>query len=785
MAIPAFQGEEIVAEPAAIRYRAFLSYSHRDIAWGRWLHRSLESYRIDKDLVGRETPAGPVPRTLRPIFRDREDFSGGHTLTDATVAALDASAALLVLCSPVAATRPAVNEEVRLFRSRHPDRPVIPVIIDGSAPENFPPALRYELAADGTITDREITVLGPDLRESGDGKSLGLAKVIAGLIGIGTDDVFRRAERARRRRNRFWAALAGVFVLLAFVASGSAVYAWQQLKTNEAFLDATLMRATEIVNEAVAQAKRYNVPRTATLALLGKAEGLFDDMARYGRATPQLRYRKAWMLIHFARNYAILGDTGKRFARANEASRLLSGLAADKPDDANYQLGLSVALDEVGDVLMALGNLPEALKAFRDGRAIAERLVSADPASADRWRDVWLAFINIGNVLMAQGNLPEALQSFRDGLAIAQQVANADPSNAGWQRDLSAVDARIGDVLREQGNLAAALQSFRDGLAIAERLAKADPSNAGWQRDLSVSYEKIGNVLSEQGDLPAALQSFRASLAIRERLAKVDPSNAGWQRDLSVSYETVGDVLTARRDFAAALQSFRDSLAIAERLAKADPSNASWQRDLSVSYEKVGDVLSQQRDFAAALQSFRDSLAIRERLAKADPSNTGWQRDLSVSYSKIGDALADQGNLTEAIKSYRECLAIGERLAKVDPDNAGWQRDLAAGNERLGEVYVARKETDEAKAAFQRALAIYMQLLTRSPDNALVLASATVPLMRLGELYGADGRRYLEAALTILKGLDESGRLEARRKSSIAWIDARLAKLREAQDSPK
>jgi hypothetical protein len=88
-----------VAEPAAIRYRAFMSYSHRDTAWAKWLHKALESYRIDKDLVGRETAVGPVPRTLRPIFRDREDFSGGHTLTAATVAALDASAALLVLPS--------------------------------------------------------------------------------------------------------------------------------------------------------------------------------------------------------------------------------------------------------------------------------------------------------------------------------------------------------------------------------------------------------------------------------------------------------------------------------------------------------------------------------------------------------------------------------------------------------------------------------------------------------------------------------------------------------------
>jgi hypothetical protein len=52
--------------------------------------RALESFRIDRDLVGRETPAGSVPKTLRPIFRDREDFSGGPRLSDATIAALDA-----------------------------------------------------------------------------------------------------------------------------------------------------------------------------------------------------------------------------------------------------------------------------------------------------------------------------------------------------------------------------------------------------------------------------------------------------------------------------------------------------------------------------------------------------------------------------------------------------------------------------------------------------------------------------------------------------------------------
>ena len=43
-----------MAEIAALKYRAFLSYNHGDTAWAKWLHGELEDYRIDKDLVGRK-----------------------------------------------------------------------------------------------------------------------------------------------------------------------------------------------------------------------------------------------------------------------------------------------------------------------------------------------------------------------------------------------------------------------------------------------------------------------------------------------------------------------------------------------------------------------------------------------------------------------------------------------------------------------------------------------------------------------------------------------------------
>ena len=71
---------------------------------------------------------GAIPKTLRPIFRDRDDFTAGDT----TLEALDASQALVVICSPASAKSHYVNEELRLFKSRHPDRQVIPPIVEGT-----------------------------------------------------------------------------------------------------------------------------------------------------------------------------------------------------------------------------------------------------------------------------------------------------------------------------------------------------------------------------------------------------------------------------------------------------------------------------------------------------------------------------------------------------------------------------------------------------------------------------------------------------------------------------
>ena len=433
-------------------------------------------------------------------------------------------------------------------------------------------------------------------------------------------------------------------------------------------------------------------------------------------AAGQTFYR-FWALTGLGDVFVAQGNLPDALKSFRDGLVIREGLARSDPGHADWQRDLSVSYDRIGDVFVAQGNLTAALKSFRDGLVIREGLARSDPGHADWQRDLSVSYDRIGDVFVAQGNLTDALKSFRDGLVIREGLARSDPGNAGWQRDVSVSYNRIGDVLVEQGNLTDALKSFRDGLAIADRLARSDPGNAGWQRDLSVSYNRIGDVLVEQGNLTDALKSFRDGLAIADRLARSDPGNAGWQRDLSVSYNKVGEVFVAQGNLTDALKSFRAGLAIADSLARSDPGNAGWQRDVSVSYDRIGDVLVAQGNLPDALKSFRDGLVIREGLARSDPGHAGWQRDVSVSYNKIGDVFVAQDNLLNALTSFRDGLVIREGLARSDPGNAGWQRDLFVSHAKIGMAELAGGNGDAACARFEQAKSVIASVLDKVGDH--------------------------------------------------------------------
>src|ERR1700732_5116023 len=88
--------------------------------------------------------------------------------------------------------------------------------------ECFPPALGFKVGQDGTLTNEREEPIAADARPEHDGKDLAKLKVVAGLLGLGLDEIVRRAERARRRRVRNWGA---ALIVLTTIFAGLAALA--------------------------------------------------------------------------------------------------------------------------------------------------------------------------------------------------------------------------------------------------------------------------------------------------------------------------------------------------------------------------------------------------------------------------------------------------------------------------------------------------------------------------------------------------------------------------------
>ncbi len=73
---------------------------------------------------------------------------------------------------------------------------------------------------------------------------------------------------------------------------------------------------------------------------------------------------------------------------------------------------LGVAMTRSATCRSTQGDLAGALKSYSDSLAIRDRLAKSDPGNAGWQRDLSVSYNKVGDVQVAQGDLPEALKSF-------------------------------------------------------------------------------------------------------------------------------------------------------------------------------------------------------------------------------------------------------------------------------------------------------------------------------------------------------------------------------------
>ncbi len=708
------------------KYRAFISYSHSDEEWAKWLHKALETYRMPRRLVGRETGLGKVPERITPVFRDRDELATATNLGDILVRALEDSACLLVICSRKSARSRWVNEEIKTFKRLGKADRIFALIVDGepgasARPETaddecFPPALIHALGADGELTSELIEPIAADVRPGKDSKLDGKLKLIAGMFAVGLDELKQRESQRQQRRLMalVTASVAGMAITTTLAGA-----AW--LARNDA--ERQKVRA-EAEAETARQTTRFMVdlftvsdPSEALGNSITAREILDKGAQRIDKELADQPAIQATLMDTMGTVYTSLGlyESAMPLVRKAYERRLqLRGpLHAETASSLNH----------LGEVLTLRSDYAEAEKRLREALAARKQLFGPDsPEVAQTLR-------SLADVITRQGDYRQGEPLLLEALAIRRKQ-----HGEGAHPDIASDIEALGLMYYQRGEYDKAVDQLRRAVAMQRELHPDQPHPA-----LARATDNLAFALMELGKPDEAEPLSRLGLAMKRQLY------GEFHPETSLGLNNLAYVLESRKQYDEAELAYRQALAINRKLLGA--SHPAIANNLS----NIAYVEYAKGRKAAAISTLRQSLNMsRQKLGPDHP-------DVGARAAGLAYWLIDEEQFDEAGRLVDEAIAIRRKaLGPRHPQVAGTLTIKATLLLATGKFQEAYELAEQARVALTGTM----------PAGSWQVAAAMnvegAALMRLG--------RYAEAEpmlvgsqqglkLAPIPNLADSGRL--------------------------
>jgi tetratricopeptide (TPR) repeat protein len=699
------------------KYRAFLSYSHRDARWGTWLHKALESYRPPKQLIGTVTARGPVPKRLAPIFRDREELASATDLGTVINEALRQSACQIVICSPNSARSKWVNEEILAFKRLGREDRIFCLIVDGepnasddpahAEEECFPQALRYKLGPDGNLSTVRTEPIAADARQGKDGRNNAKLKLIAGILGVGFDGL-RQREQRRRQRQLFAiasGAIAGMVITSGLAAAALIARATAQRQTVIAKREAETARQTTAF---LVDLFKINDPSEARGNTLTARQMLDRGAAGVETQLAKQPAVQATLLDTLGTAYMGLGLYSQAKPLLESAVTKRQALVPAEPAD------LALSLSHDGDLLSLRGKYPDAQAAYGQAIAIQRALPRNDQNDAALAKSLF----GLGRELTMVGNFQAAEQQLREALALQRRIF------PGAHEDTAHTLQKLAWVV-DQRDLNAAIPLAENALAMHRELWGSQP-----HPDYAATLNDLGLMLYDKGDYDQSLRLLEESMAMDRRLL------GDKHPEIATELNNIASVLQDKGDLSGAEAAYRQSLDMRrELLGNEHPLVAQTLSNLAFVYYDQGDT-------RAALEAERESIDLYRKVFKGD--NT----DVAHNMNTLGYWLTQTGDYGSARTYLEEALAMRRRLfGDLHPE-------IASSLIHVAVLQVATHQYSEAAASARTAEQIFTKATSATNwKTALAQSVHGAALAGLGDYLAAEPQ--LLHAYTLLN--DDAG----------------------------
>lgn len=573
------------------RYAAFISYTHSDAAWARWLHRSLETYSVPKALRGKSAPIGVLDRRIGKVFLDEAELGSSSDIDVSIQEALAQSSSLIVICSPAAANSPRVSEEIRLFQDAYGRDRIFCLIVDGR-PSVAKRGLTNELECFPELLLQGSEPLAADARGDRSKRRDARDRLLAGLMDVGFDEL-RQRELTRRNRRLLTVSVVSSTITVGAVALSIFAFSARQEATLQRDIAELETRKSDKVLEFVLESFQSADPYESNGLEITAEEILERSLQRVDADLVEEPEIQRKMRDSMAKIYYRLGEY-----RISE-SLLRSNLAQIDPTDlpAEYYEGsghLAITLIELGE--------------YEEAEELLRGQLEYDRQWSGSVLQIGGDLNDLGRLLKDQGNMEEAEQLLREAVEILEPTDEGSETLMIAYNNLAIVlmqtsqfgEARIfydktiklrtetfgpdhPYVARAENNLGVLLYSLDDieeaRVYLEKGLRKRRAAFGDEHAEVAESTYNVAQIYMELSQFDAALESFNRAL-------ELDAASLGAEH-VSVAYDLLGIGRThaAADDWPAAGPFIDKALSIAEPKLNSTHQLMRGIRSLKAAYE--------------------------------------------------------------------------------------------------------------------------------------------------------------------------------------------------------
>ena len=503
-------------------YAGFLSYAHADEAVAARLHKALETYKIPKGHSG----------TLSPIFRDANELTAHHSLSEKIQDAVEGSRVLIVLCSPAAKASHWVNEEIRLFRKMHGESAVFCVLAEGSPETAFPLALleggREPLAANLGATKSSF--------------QLGVTQIAAAMLGVGLDTLIQRDARRKRRRLQAVTAGALLFSGLMGATTFSAVTARKAADTNRQQAEGLVEFMIKDMKEKLEPVGRLDIlddigQRAVKYYEAQDIAKLSDDsLARQARAR------------HILGQVALEShDFDKAHAEMQATARLTREIYDRNPDDTDAIFTHAQSEYWVGSIYYYEKKFQEVAPYWENYADLGKHLYETDTKNLEWILERAWGENNLGLINLKLENLNLAKSKFLRAADFFDQALMLSPENSQTTMELANVKAGLAQIAVKEDDRNAALALRMKQISLYEQLLEDDPQNyLILFRRTQASARVITDILIDAKS-PEFEEMLKQSFLHYEEMINRNPKNDNWKREYTTYLRELRAMIAANQ----------------------------------------------------------------------------------------------------------------------------------------------------------------------------------------------------------------------------------------------